>query len=56
MKTALKWVSLAALLGSILPSVFLLTEIISHETANLIALSGTIVWFLITPFWMGVSR
>ncbi len=34
MKTALKWVSLAALLGSILPSVFLLTEIISRNSES----------------------
>ncbi len=53
MKFPLKLVSLLALLATILPSILCLMGMIELETVKWSAFIGTIVWFAVTPLWMG---
>lgn len=49
----MKIISLIALLVTIVPSVLFFTGAVDHETVKWTALAGTIVWFVVTPLWMG---
>ena len=51
----LKTISLISLLLTILPSLFFLVNALSLDSAQWAALVGTIVWFIVTPLWMGHS-
>ncbi len=53
MKSPLKLVSLLALLATILPSLLYFKGMMGHEAVKWITLTGTIVWFIATPLWMG---
>jgi hypothetical protein len=49
----LKLLSLVALLLTVLPSGFLATGAVTLSMVKWIALLGTVVWFIVTPLWMG---
>lgn len=49
----MKLVSLLALAATIVPSVLYFTGTIEHEAVKWTALAGTVVWFVVTPLWMG---
>lgn len=53
MKSPIKAVSLVMLCVCLLSSVLFFTGTITAETMNVLALVGTIGWFVATPFWMG---
>jgi hypothetical protein len=44
------WTALAATIGA--PSLFLAARL-SLDQTKLVMLLGTVVWFSVTPFWMG---
>jgi len=46
----LSWLALA---GTILPSVLYLAGRIELDPSNWLLLAATIVWFIVTPLWMG---
>lgn len=52
MITLTKIFSYTGLLLTILPSVLVFTNTITLDTAKIIMLVGTIVWFMFTPSWM----
>ena len=51
----LKIISLVALLCTFIPSLLFFMGSIDHTTLKGIALVGTIVWFIVTPIWIGRS-
>ncbi len=51
--TGLKIVSMIALVLTFIPSLLFVGGTIDQPTVNLIALVATVVWFVVTPFWMG---
>lgn len=53
MRTLLQLVSAIALIATILPSILLLTGSLDLPQAKLAMLIATIIWFIITPLWMG---
>lgn len=53
MQTPAKLVSLIALAATIIPSVLYFTGAIEHDVVKIVALIGTVVWFIATPLWMG---
>jgi hypothetical protein len=53
MKLIAKSISLFALSATILPSFFYFSGAIGHDTLKWTALVGTLIWFIVTPFWMG---
>ncbi len=53
MKTIAKVVSLIALLAVILPCLIYFTGGMDHGAVKVLALAGTIGWFIATPIWMG---
>lgn len=52
MKQVLKVVSWLALALTILPSILFLGGVMDIETVKWLMLAATIVWFVVTPFWM----
>ncbi|MCB9250682.1 MAG: hypothetical protein H6613_20160 [Ignavibacteriales bacterium] len=52
MITLTKIFSYTGLLLTILPSLLVFANMISLDTAKIIMLVGTIVWFIFTPSWM----
>lgn len=48
-----KIVSLVALAGVIVPSVFAFIGVMSLDAVKLVALIATVLWFVATPLWMG---
>ncbi len=48
-----KLLSLAALAITTVPCVLFFYGMISHEVMQWLALAGTILWFAVTPLWMG---
>lgn len=56
MKPVLVLISLGALAVTLLPGILYLTGTIDHGMVKWLALLGTIVWFAVTPFWMGRSE
>ncbi|TWT60663.1 hypothetical protein [Rubinisphaera italica] len=49
----LKLISWIALAATIVPCLLYFSGMIRHETVIISALVGTVVWFVITPLWMG---
>jgi hypothetical protein len=52
MKPLLVTISFLALAASLVSSIICANNGLSTETNKLILLVGTIVWFVVTPFWM----
>ena len=48
----LKIVSLVALAATIVPCLLYFGGMLGHEAVKVLALIGTIVWFIATPMWM----
>lgn len=55
MKTALILTSILALIVTIAPAVMFLGGSLSLDQTKVAMLAGTIVWFVVTPTWMGRS-
>jgi len=53
MNTLLKLLSLAALAAVVVPSCLYFTGRLEHNGAKWAALLATILWFAVTPLWMG---
>lgn len=53
MRILLQIISYAALAATIVPSILFLADRISLDQTKWIMLAATIVWFAVTPFWMG---
>jgi hypothetical protein len=53
MRLALQFLSLAALAATIVPPIMFLIGRISLDQTKWTMLAATIVWFAVTPFWMG---
>lgn len=56
MRTILQIISYAALVGTIAPPILFLANRISLDQSKWAMLVATIVWFAVTPFWMGRPR
>ena len=52
MKTAARFVSLAALIGTIAPPVLFFAGQLSLDATKWWMLAGTAAWFAATPLWM----
>ncbi|QDU90170.1 hypothetical protein Pla175_35720 [Pirellulimonas nuda] len=52
MNVMIRVVALAALVGTIAPSLLLLGGHISEPAMRTSMLAATIVWFVVAPFWM----
>jgi hypothetical protein len=52
MKTALRFVSAVALVGTILPPILYVGGVMDLDQAKLWMLGATVAWFAATPFWM----
>ena len=46
-------ISLFAIIGTIVPSISFLMERIDLARCQWLMLVATIIWFAVTPFWMG---
>ena len=53
MRRILQLISALALIGTILPSYLYFIGLIDLDTNKWLMLFATIVWFAVTPFWMG---
>jgi hypothetical protein len=53
MRTILQIVSFAALVATIVPPVLFLTGRLSLDQTKWTMLAATLVWFAVTPLWMG---
>ncbi len=53
MKSGLQLLSLTALAGVILPCLLYFAGAISQTVVTASALGGTLIWFVVTPLWMG---
>ncbi len=53
MRPVLQLISLAALAATIAPSILFLADQISLDQTKWSMLAATLVWFAVTPFWMG---
>ena len=53
MRRIMQVVSWLALVGTILPSVMFLAGRLELPLTRWLMLPPTIVWFVVTPFWMG---
>ena len=53
MRKLAQTISWLAILGTILPSALYLFNGVSLELCQWAMLLATIVWFVVTPFWMG---
>ena len=53
MRRILQFVSWTALAATIAPSALLLAGQVTLDQTKLIMLVATVVWFFVTPFWMG---
>lgn len=49
----LKIISLVALLLTIFPSLLFMAGTLNLDTVKWLALAGTLIWFAVTPLWMG---
>jgi len=52
MKPVLVSISFLALAACLVSSIFCANYRISPETNKMVLLAATIVWFVVTPFWM----
>ena len=53
METPAKIISLIALVATVVPSLLYFSGAVTHDVVKLVALIGTIVWFIATPIWIG---
>ena len=53
MRPILQVISWLALAATILPSVIFFADKLGLDRTKQIMLAATVVWFVITPFWMG---
>ena len=53
MNKLLKLVSLVALVAIVVPSLLYFTGVLEHNAVKWLALLATVVWFVVTPLWMG---
>jgi len=53
MRVLLQLVSLASLVATIAPSILFLAGRLSLDQTKWMMLAATLVWFAVTPFWMG---
>jgi len=53
MRSTLQIISLAALVATIVPPILFLVSRISLDQTKWTMLAATLVWFAVTPFWMG---
>ena len=53
MRIVLQLISFAALVATIAPSILFLANRLSLDQTKWIMLVATLVWFAVTPFWMG---
>lgn len=56
MTNLLKLLSVAALAAVVVPSCLYFTGALEHNGAKWAALLATILWFAVTPLWMGRDR
>ena len=56
MRPILMLISLVALAATVLPGFLFLFGMIDHDMVKWLALLGTIVWFAVTPMWMGQPK
>lgn len=52
MKSLLRLVSAAALVGTIVPPLLHFAGVMALDQAQLWMLGATVAWFVATPFWM----
>lgn len=52
MKPILVTISFLALTACLISSIICASNGINAETNKIVLLAGTIVWFVVTPFWM----
>ncbi len=53
MKMLLKIISYSALIITVIPSIMFLRGAMELDRVKMLMLAGTILWFIVTPFWMG---
>ena len=53
MKTFAKIASFVALAVTMVPCALYFTGTIEHDAVKWISLVGTVMWFIVTPLWMG---
>ena len=53
MRTLLQCVSWCMLLGTIIPPLLFLLGTLPLDQCQGIMLIATLIWFVVTPFWMG---
>ena len=53
MRLVLQIISYASLVATIAPSILFLADQISLDQTKWSMLAATLVWFAVTPFWMG---
>ncbi len=56
MRHILQTISALALLGTILPSILYFLGRIELESCKYAMMIATIIWFAVTPFWMGRNQ
>jgi hypothetical protein len=56
MRRVLQIISWIALAATILPAILFLGEHISLDESKWAMLAATLVWFAVTPFWMGRQK
>jgi hypothetical protein len=56
MRPLLQLVSFAALAATIVPPILFLLTHLSLDQTKWTMLAGAIVWFAVTPFWMGKPK
>jgi hypothetical protein len=49
-------ISMLALVATVLPSVLFLMGNISMDSMKWVMIVATVVWFVVTPFWMNKPR
>lgn len=53
MNTVLKAISYIALFITVIPSILFLKGSMDLDRVKFIMLAATVLWFVVTPFWMG---
>jgi hypothetical protein len=56
MRLILQLISLAALVATIVPPILFLVGQLTLDPTKWTMLAATLVWFAVTPFWMGRPR
>lgn len=54
-KLLLKIISFVGLFLTIIPSFFVFNNLMKLDTGKLLMLIGTIIWFVLSPFWINKS-